>query len=76
MSVGLIYDPIYLEHDTGSHPENSQRLVSMIELLHQSGLLDSLTSLSPRMATENELTLVHTADHVAEVEAASVRGGA
>ena len=26
MKVGYVYDPIYLEHDTGQHPENAARL--------------------------------------------------
>ena len=33
MTVGLVYDPIYLKHDTGTHVENSSRLVATMELL-------------------------------------------
>ena len=30
--VGLVYDPLYLEHDTGGHPENAKRLRAIIAL--------------------------------------------
>ena len=39
MTVGLVYDPIYLKHDTGAHVENYGRLVSTMEVLEESGLL-------------------------------------
>lgn len=76
MRVGIVYDPIYLEHDTGSHPENKQRLVSVMNRLEKSGLLRRLTSIAPRMVTENELLMVHTQEHIVRVESASERGGA
>lgn len=75
MSVGLIYDPIYLEHDTGSHPENSERLVAMMAMLEKSGLKDQLVSIPPRMATESELLAIHSKDHIDRVESSSARGG-
>ncbi|MFO8101283.1 MAG: histone deacetylase [Dehalococcoidia bacterium] len=76
MSVGLIYDPIYLEHDTGSHPESSERLVSMMRLLESSGLKEQLTSIPPRMATESELLTTHSKELISRVESSSERGGA
>ena len=76
MNVGLIYDPIYLEHDTGSHPENSERLVSMITIIEKSGLNDQLISLSPRMATEKEILAIHSHELISQVESASEKGGA
>ncbi|MFO8010355.1 MAG: histone deacetylase [Dehalococcoidia bacterium] len=76
MGTGIVYDPIYLEHDTGSHPENSNRLISAMNLLESSGLIDRLVSLPPRMATENELMAIHTQEHIVNVQACSERGGA
>ena len=35
MTVGLVYDPIYLKHDTGAHVENSRRLVATMEVLEE-----------------------------------------
>lgn len=76
MQVGIVYDRIYLEHETGSHPENKERLVSIMNLLEKSGLKDRLVSLSPRMATDGELRYNHSQDHIIRVETASERGGA
>jgi acetoin utilization deacetylase AcuC-like enzyme len=76
MTVGLVYDPIYLEHDTGTHVENVQRLVVTTALLKESGVFDKLTPLPPRAASLEEILLVHSTHHVDRVEAASSRGGA
>lgn len=76
MTVGLVYDPIYLEHDTGTHVENAQRLVVTTGLLKESGLLDRLVALPPRAATFEELSLVHSQHHIDRVESTSTRGGA
>ncbi len=76
MSVGLIYDPIYLEHDTGTHPETSERLVAIMSLLEKSGVKDHLVSIPPRMATEGELITNHSKELIARVESSSSQGGA
>ncbi len=75
MTVGLVYDPIYLKHDTGTHVENSSRLVATMELLEQSKLLDRLTVLPPRAASYEELALVHTEYHIKRVESTAKSGG-
>lgn len=76
MKVGLVYDPIFLEHDTGSHPECSERLVRIMSLLETSGLKNELTDIPPRMATESEILLIHSPDHFQRVESACIHGGA
>jgi acetoin utilization deacetylase AcuC-like enzyme len=57
--VGWVYDPFYLEHDTGEHPENSGRLLIILALLEECGLLSSLTSVPAVDASEADLELVH-----------------
>jgi len=42
MRVGLVYDPVYLEHNTGNHVENSQRLDTTISHLEETQLKDKL----------------------------------
>ena len=37
MSVGFVYDPIFLEHDTGEHPENARRMTATMALLEECG---------------------------------------
>jgi acetoin utilization deacetylase AcuC-like enzyme len=75
MTVGLVYDPVYLKHDTGAHVENSGRLVATMEVLEDAGLLEQLTVLAPRAATLEELSLVHSEQHINRVESYSTRGG-
>ncbi len=75
MPVGLVYDPVYLKHDTGAHVENYRRLVTTMEVLDESNLLEKLTTFSPRAATFEEISLVHSDHQIARVESYSSRGG-
>lgn len=73
--VGLIYDPIYLKHDTGAHPENGSRLVATVNLLEKLKLIEKLVALPPRAASVEEVSLAHSRDHISHVQTASKRGG-
>ncbi len=73
--VGLVYDPVYLEHDTGTHVENIQRLTTTLSLLEESQLKDDLVLLSPRPATVDELSMVHAKEYIAQVERKCESGG-
>jgi len=75
MKAGFVYDPIYLKHDTGEHPENSRRLEAIVSHLEQTGLKSRLTPIKPRPTTTEELTLVHHESHVAHVKEMAQRGG-
>ena len=35
MAIHLIYDPAFLKHDTGVHPENSLRLEAILRAIKQ-----------------------------------------
>src|SRR5581483_4727734 len=73
--VGFLYDPLFLEHDTGSHPENAGRLRATMALLEESGVLGRLRRLDARDATPEELALVHDPRYVAAVRRAAAEGG-
>jgi acetoin utilization deacetylase AcuC-like enzyme len=75
MKVGIVYDPIYLKHDTGDHPESPRRLETIISHLEQTGLKQRLTLIKPRPATTEELALVHHESQVAQVREVAQRGG-
>ena len=75
MKVGLIYDPIYLKHDTGAHVENSSRLVETVALLEKSKLMGKLVAIAPRVATHEEVSLAHSREHISRVQSYSARGG-
>ena len=75
MKVGLVYDPIYLKHDTGQHPENASRLEAVISHLEQTGLKQQLIPIKPCPATIEELSLVHDTRHISQVQEVAQRGG-
>jgi len=75
MKAGLVYDPIYLEHDTGDHVENSQRLVAAMSYLNETGIKEKLTCLPPRPASLEELEMIHTPEYISYVKSKAEKGG-
>jgi len=75
MSVGYVYDPIYLKHDTGQHVENAQRLVAVMTCLEESGLKQQLEYIKPRAATAEEIALVHSPELIAQIQVMAKKGG-
>ena len=75
MAVGLVYDPIYLKHDTGEHVENAGRLKTIISRLEETGLRQQLTLIKPRMASVEELSLVHQKQHISRIQDLAKKGG-
>jgi acetoin utilization deacetylase AcuC-like enzyme len=76
MKVGIVRHPLYFEHDSGEyHPESPVRLkyiYAMLELLDQ----DDIAYISPRAATQEEISLVHDRgyiDRIARTRGCSVR---
>lgn len=74
-NVGLIYDQVYLKHDTGSHPENGRRLTAIMEHLNETHTREKLVNMKPFPATERELMLVHSKSHILHVEQEAQGGG-
>jgi acetoin utilization deacetylase AcuC-like enzyme len=73
--VAFIYDPIFLEHDTGSyHPEKADRLRSILH--HIEPLSPHLLRLEPITVSKAMLRNVHTAEHIERIEEASRSGSA
>ena len=73
--VGFVYDPIVLEHDTGAHVENGERVTASMALLEASGVLSRLVRIPVRRASAEELALVHDAGFVEAVRRAGEAGG-
>jgi len=71
----LVYDPVFLEHATGGHPESSERLQAILRLLQERGEYSRLRQLTPRAATLEELMAVHGTDHILRVERVAACGG-
>jgi len=75
MKVGLVYDPIYLKHDTGQHVENARRLEAIISYLEQTGLKQQLTPIKPRPTTVEELSRVHHEQYISYIQEVAQKGG-
>ena len=75
MKVGLVYHPVYLEHDTGQHPENASRLEQTLELLEQSRVRQQLVDVPAVPASMDDLLLVHSAGHISQIERTAQSGG-
>ena len=63
----LVYNDIFLEHDTGEHPECPGRLRAIMSHLHHCKFVEELDLLAPRCASISDLLLVHTERYVFEV---------
>ena len=74
MKTGLFYDPIFLRHDTGTHPENAGRLSAIVDKLKEGGLVNRLEHRTSRLATEKEVSRVHGLEYMRHVEEAALTG--
>jgi acetoin utilization deacetylase AcuC-like enzyme len=72
----LLYsDPLFLEHDTGAHPERADRLRAVARRLEQAGLVARCTPGRYAPLTEGEVEQVHDARLVARAREAARQGG-
>ena len=68
--TGIVKDPIYIEHKTGSyHPESPERLEVIYEMLEGGEMKEIFTPLSPRKATREEIELIHDPSYFDKVAA-------
>ncbi len=75
MSVGLIRNPLFQEHETGSHPECPQRLEAIDRKLESSGILDEVVALEFEPASQEEILRVHTPEVYDTVLSKAEEGG-
>lgn len=71
----LYYDPTFVRHDTGNHPENAARVLAVMRHLNFVGL----DSLCQRPAwgpvSAERLRLVHTSDYIESIRELAEQGG-
>jgi acetoin utilization deacetylase AcuC-like enzyme len=72
--VALYYDPLFLGHDTLTHPERAARVEACLRLLEESGLADRLERPPCRDASPEELALVHHPAHIERMRRAGDQG--
>src|SRR5688500_5600805 len=73
--LSLFTDPVFEEHETGAHPECAARLRTVRRRLEADGLLDVCRRVEIRGASIEELTRIHPAEYVRQVQDAAARGG-
>ena len=76
--TGFVFDEVYRRHlvgDTG-HPERPERLTAVLGGLEKAGVLNTLTRIPARPATDDELALAHDRSYIELVkrELADVQG--
>lgn len=72
----LIYDDIFLKHDTGyGHPENAKRLENTLNHLKKIKLWKQLQLERPRPASLEEICLIHPQAYIKAIEQIACDGG-
>ena len=74
MNTGFYSHPLFLEHDTGSHPENAERLIAIRNRLESERILENLELRPGRQATSGEIAMLHSEALFDEVRQASEEG--
>jgi len=68
-NTGLVYDDIYLKHDTGpGHPERAARLTAILDRLDQEGLVEQLERITPVETEMPWVQAVHTQSYIQTAE--------
>jgi acetoin utilization deacetylase AcuC-like enzyme len=90
MATGFVFHELYLWHNTwnwalvfppgltvqpGEHAENPETKRRFKNLVEVSGLIDHLTLIKPRPATEAEILRFHTPGHLDKIRRMSAAGG-
>ncbi len=74
MDTLLYYHPLFLEHETGPHPEDPGRLRAILSLLHER-YGESLDLLAPRRADHEDVARIHDPAYLSALERVCRRGG-
>ncbi len=73
--TGFVYHPDYLKHNTGEqHPENSRRLVHLLEHLQDTDILQELELIQPYNSSPKWIRLVHSLNYIKSIEEACKNG--
>jgi acetoin utilization deacetylase AcuC-like enzyme len=68
VQTGIIFDDLFLEHDTGPyHPECKERLIAIGEGLKAYRFAEHFLRLKPRPASGQELNLVHPLPYISKI---------
>jgi acetoin utilization deacetylase AcuC-like enzyme len=71
----LFRDPLFLQHDTGRHPENANRLRAILARLERAALLNRCAPGAYEPLSEEAVARVHHPDMVRRARAVAGQGG-
>lgn len=71
----LYYDPLFLQHDTGNHPECPARLEQVISRLDRGGQREKCVRPTWDPISEARAEQVHSAEYLANIRSLASRGG-
>ena len=71
----IVYSDKFLLHDMQSHVENAKRLKVILSFLEEKRILKKIKIIEPEEAGEEQITKVHTEEHLKFVKAISEEGG-
>ena len=75
MTTALVYDPVFLRHETGHHPESPERLRVIISALQQDeALWTKLHHLAPRQISDDDIMRCHSYRLIDQVRSLCDRG--
>ena len=75
MATAFIYDPRFLDHETGLHPETPRRLEVIRRALESDrGMWGRLKHVEPRPAADEDITRCHSAELIDLIREACERG--
>ncbi len=74
LRTGFYFNPIYLQHNTGNHPENAGRLQFLVEAMEKNPALADLLRVEAGKAELAQVSSIHDTDYIASVEQACEQG--
>ena len=75
MKTALIYDPAYLKHETGHHPESPDRLKAIASALEaDESLMARVERLAPSPATDEDILRCHSPRLIEQLRSLCERG--
>jgi acetoin utilization deacetylase AcuC-like enzyme len=75
MTTALIYDPAYLDHRTGHHPEHPDRLKAIVSALEaDEPMMARAERLAPSRATDEDILRCHSARLIDQLRSLCERG--
>jgi len=65
MQTGFLYDPVFLNHDTGpGHPECKERLINTMAYLSRQSWFTEINLIESRTAELDQIEWVHSSEYI------------